>query len=125
MGAGEPAGKPDEMLAGSLVMDQPHIQGEKYQSAVIHEYDYVKIIYVHCRLRNEYESRNKLQLNSSENKVCKDGFHFQSGNTLSPLYATETGKSLFLTVPYLMLQRMKTSFVMQRKESSQRKDRSH
>ena len=92
MGAGEPAGKPDEMLAGSLVMDQPCVQGEKFESAVIHEYDYVKIIYVNCRLRNEYDSRNKLQLNSSENKVCKDGFHFQSGNTLSHFMLQKLGK---------------------------------
>ena len=92
MGAGEPAGKPDEMLAGSLVMDQPCVQGEKYQSAVIHEYDYVKIIYVNCRLRNEYESRNKLYLNSSENKVCKDGFHVQSDNTPSHFMLQKLGK---------------------------------
>ena len=99
MGAGELSEKPDEIPAGSLIMDQPHVQGEKYERAVIHEYDYVKIIYVNCRLRNEYESRNKLYLNSSENKACNDDFHFQSDSTLS----TETGKSLalFLTVPYL------------------------
>ena len=92
MGAGELSGKPDEMPAGSLIMDQPHVQGEKYERAVIHEYDYVKIIYVNCRLRNEYDSRNKLQLNSSENKVCKDGFHFQSNNTLSHFMLQKLGK---------------------------------
>ena len=56
---------------------------------------------MNCRLRNEYESRNKLYLNSSENKVCKDDFHIQSDNYTDSLYATETGKSLalFLTVP--------------------------
>ena len=37
--------------------------------------------------------------------MCKDGFHFQSGNTLSLLYATETVKVyfwLYLTLPYVV-----------------------
>ena len=90
--AGELSGKPDEMPAGSLIMDKPRVQGEKYERAVIHEYDYVKIKYVNCRLRNEYESRNKLYLNSSENKARKDDFHIQSDNTLSHFMLQKLGK---------------------------------
>ena len=90
--AGELSGKPDEMPAGSLIMDKPRVQGEKYERAVIHKYDYVKIKDVNCRLRNEYESRNKLYLNSSDNKACNDDFHFQSDSTLSHFMLQKLGK---------------------------------
>ena len=62
---------------------------------------------MNCRLRNEYESRNKLYLNSSENKACKDDFHIQSDNTLSHFMLQKLGKVwlyfwLYLTLPFVV-----------------------
>ena len=62
---------------------------------------------MNCRLRNEYESRNKLYLNSSDNKACNDDFHFQSDSTLSHFMLQKLGKVwlyfwLYLTLPFVV-----------------------